>query len=58
MRRAANEPSGELDERCEPALEHRLDLWMGPARHGRQGTTAVRVADDDDYNERSDWTGE
>ena len=57
MRRAAGEPSGELDERCKPALEYRLDLWKRQARYGRQshlGASAVRMADDDDYR----WTGE
>ena len=57
MRRAAGEPSGELDERCKPALEYRLDLWRRQARYGRQsrvGASAIRMTDDDDYR----WTGE
>ena len=51
MRRAADEPLGELDERCEPALEDRPDLWRRRFRRGFYscpGTAAVRVADDED----------
>ena len=57
MRRAADEPLGEIDERREPTLEHLLRLWRGGARHGRYsrlGTTAVPVADDN-CREWSDW---
>ena len=57
MRRAADEPLGEIDERREPRLEHLLRLWRRGARHGRYsrlGTTAVRVAYDN-CREWSDW---
>ena len=34
MRRAADKPPGNLDERPKPALEHRLDMWRRRVRHG------------------------